>query len=102
MNETLSTLSAVEQKADPAAGFRRQQVLMIGTMYVGYAMSMLLRMVPTVAGTSIREDPALGIDLEDWGKVIAAGTCGAMAGKFVCGWAADRFGGRKTFAIALL
>jgi OPA family sugar phosphate sensor protein UhpC-like MFS transporter len=65
-------------------------------------MSMLLRMVPTVAGTSIREDPALGIDLEDWGKVIAAGTCGAMAGKFVCGWAADRFGGRKTFAIALL
>jgi sugar phosphate permease len=70
-------------------------------MYVGYAMSMVLRMIPTVAGTSIREEASLGIGLESWGKVLAAGTCGALAGKFLCGWAADKFGGKRTFTIAL-
>ncbi len=81
--------------------YRRQQVKTISTMYIGYAMSMVLRMIPTVAGTSIREDVSLGIDLESWGKVLAAGTCGALTGKFLCGWAADKFGGKRTFTIAL-
>ena len=85
---------------DPAE-FRRRQVVVIGTMYAGYAASMVLRMIPTVAGNAIRHDPELGIDLEAWGRVLAAGTCGAMAGKFLCGWAADRFGGKKTFSVAL-
>lgn len=83
------------------ADYRRQQVMTISTMYIGYAMSMVLRMIPTVAGTSIREDVSLGIDLESWGKVLAAGTCGALTGKFLCGWAADKFGGKRTFTIAL-
>lgn len=85
---------------DPAE-FRRRQVVVIGTMYAGYAASMVLRMIPTVAGNAIRHDPELGIDLEAWGRVLAAGTCGAMVGKFLCGWAADRFGGKKTFSVAL-
>ena len=38
------------------SNYRRQQVTTIGTMYIGYAMSMVLRMIPTVAGTSIREE----------------------------------------------
>lgn len=83
------------------SSYRRQQVTTIGTMYIGYAMSMVLRMIPTVAGTSIREDVSLGIDLESWGTVLAAGTCGALTGKFLCGWAADKFGGKRTFTIAL-
>lgn len=83
------------------AGFRRRQVVVIGTMYAGYAASMVLRMIPTVAGNAIRNDAALGIDLETWGQVLAAGTCGAMTGKFLCGWAADRFGGKRTFTVAL-
>src|SRR3954447_6562144 len=88
--------------ASDVAGFRRRQVVVIGTMYAGYAASMVLRMIPTVAGNAIRNDPALGIDLATWGQVLAAGTCGAMAGKFLCGWAADRFGGRRTFTVALV
>ena len=81
--------------------YRQQQTKTIGTMYIGYAVSMVLRMIPTVAGTSIRADASLGIDLESWGKVLAAGTCGALTGKFLCGWAADKFGGKRTFTVAL-
>ena len=81
---------------------RDTTVGIIGTMYLAYATSMVLRMIPTVAGTSIRADESLGINLEQWGKVLAAGTCGAMLGKFICGWAADRFGGKRTFAVALI
>jgi OPA family sugar phosphate sensor protein UhpC-like MFS transporter len=96
-----SAESPAEVNADRALAFRRQQAAMIGTMYAGYATSMLLRMIPTVAGNPIRDDVSLGIDLETWGQVLAAGTTGAMMGKFLCGWAADTFGGRKTFTIAL-
>ena len=81
--------------------FRRQQTATIATMYAGYAASMILRMIPTVAGNPITRDPSLGIDLEAWGTVLAAGTCGAMTGKFLCGWAADNFGGKRTFTVAL-
>ncbi len=80
----------------------RQQIVVIAAMYVGYAMFMVLRMIPTVAGTAIREDQSLGIDLEIWGKILAVGTCGAVLGKFICGYAADRFGGKLTFTVGLL
>jgi len=98
---TTSVSTPIALNADPAAGFRRRQAAMIGTMYAGYATSMLLRMIPTVAGNPICHDPSLGIDLETWGKVLAAGTTGAMVGKFLCGWAADTFGGKRTFTVAL-
>ncbi|MCA9033671.1 MAG: MFS transporter [Planctomycetaceae bacterium] len=91
----------VRSNLPDSESFVRQQVKTIGTMYAAYATSMILRMIPTVAGTSIINDEALGIDLDQWGKVLSAGTCGALSGKFICGWAADRFGGRRTFAIAL-
>lgn len=80
----------------------RQQVITVSAMYVGYAMFMVLRMIPTVAWTGIREDPSLDVDLEAWGKIIAVGTWGAVIGKFVCGYSADRFGGKLTFTIGLL
>src|SRR5260221_447583 len=80
----------------------RQQVVVIAAMYVGYAMFMVLRMIPTVAGTAIREDPSLGMDLTAWGKILAIGTWGAVVGKFICGYAADKFGGKVTFTVGLL
>ena len=86
----------------PAGEVRARQTTAIAAMYAGYAMFMALRTVPAVAGVSIRNDPTLGIDLEDWGKVIAMGAGGTVCGKLLCGWAADRFGGRLTFAAGLL
>ncbi len=85
----------------PLPTFRRQQAATIATIYVAYATSMILRMIPTVAGTSIKGDESLGIGIDQWTTVLSAGTCGAMIGKFICGWAADKFGGHRTFAIAL-
>lgn len=84
-----------------ASHLRRQQILTVGAMYLGYALFMLLRMIPTVAGSAMREDPALEIDLDVWGRILALGTCGAIVGKFIGGYAADRFGGRFTFAAGL-
>ena len=74
----------------------------VGTMYLGYAMFMVLRMIPTVTGAAMRKDPALEIDLEVWGRILSIGTCGAIVGKFVGGWAADAFGGKRTFSVGLL
>jgi MFS transporter, OPA family, sugar phosphate sensor protein UhpC len=55
-----------------------------------------------VAGAAIREDPSMGMDLEVWGKILAIGTWGAVVGKFICGYAADKFGGKRTFTVGLL
>lgn len=74
----------------------------MAAMYLGYAMFMVLRMIPTVAGAAIREDSSLGMDLEVWGKILAIGTWGAVVGKFICGYAADKFGGKLTFTVGLL
>jgi sugar phosphate permease len=80
----------------------RQQIIVVASMYVGYAMFMVLRMIPTVAGTAIREDAALGIDLEVWGRILAIGSWGAVVGKLICGYASDKFGGKLTFTVGLL
>ena len=71
---------------------RPQQAQVVGAMYVGYAMFMVLRMVPAVAGTSITGDASLDVGVGDWGRILAMGTIGAVVGKFIGGYAADRFG----------
>lgn len=85
-----------------AAPHRSQQLITVGGMYLGYAMFMVLRMIPTVAGAAMREDPALDIDLAVWGRILSMGTCGAIVGKFIGGYAADKFGGKLTFTVGLL
>jgi MFS transporter, OPA family, sugar phosphate sensor protein UhpC len=101
MTSELSITAPCVNSEHRAANHNRQQVSMIGTLYVAYAMSMVLRMVPTVAGNAIRSETALGVDVKTWAVIMSTGTVGAMIGKFFCGWAADTFGGRKTFSVAL-
>jgi len=109
MNVTKTDRSSTETalaQSDPAGTLDphrlRQQVVVIAAMYVGYAMFMVLRMIPSVAGTAIVEDGSLRIDLEVWGKILAIGNVGAVLGKLICGYAADRFGGKLTFTVGLL
>jgi sugar phosphate permease len=79
----------------------RQQIITIASMYVGYALFMVLRMIPSVAEAAIRRDPTLGMDLEVWGRILAIGNCGAVVGKIICGYSADKFGGKLTFTVGL-
>ncbi|MBD3672635.1 MAG: MFS transporter [Planctomycetaceae bacterium] len=81
--------------------FRGQQILAVVSMYFGYAMFMVLRMIPAVVGGAMRQDPSLQIDLEQLGQIFALGTCGAIVGKFIGGFAADKLGGKLTFAVGL-
>lgn len=80
----------------------RQRLVVVASMYVGYAMFMVLRMIPTVAGTSITGDESFGIDNTAWGRILAMGTVGAVLGKFVGGLSADKLGGRLTFTVGLV
>ena len=83
-------------------GRRRDGSIVLAAMYAGYAVSMALRMVVPIAGAAIRGDPRLGIDLDRWGKIISIGISGAIIGKLLCGYLADRFGGKWTFVGGLL
>ncbi|MFN8855516.1 MAG: MFS transporter [Planctomycetaceae bacterium] len=100
----MSTLTATLAPSSDTASSPRTlpQLQTVATLYLAYATSMVLRMIPTVVGTSIRGDSQLGIGLAEWSQILAAGTLGALVGKFVCGWSADRFGGRLTLTAALL
>jgi sugar phosphate permease len=81
---------------------RRHQAMVVLSMYVGYAVFMVMRMAPAPVSNAIISDPSLGIDKGDWGRILAMGTAGAVLGKFVAGYAADRLGGRITFATGLV
>ena len=73
---------------------QNQRILTVALMYLGDVSFMMSRTVPTTVGSTLVDDPALDIDLEVWGKILTAGTCGGISGKFVMGWMADR--GRQT------
>ncbi len=81
-------------------GERRFQASVVMSMYVGYAYFMVLRSAPGAVVAAIRTDT--GITTEDWGKVLAMSTAGAVIGKFIGGYSADKLGGGVTFAIGLL
>lgn len=105
---TMNPFEAPDSVIPPAAGdiaapldFGRQ-LMVVSSMYVGYALFMVLRMIPTVAGTSITNDPTMGVSTGDWGRILAMGTVGAVIGKFIGGFAADRLGGRITFFVGLI
>src|SRR6516162_41200 len=81
---------------------RRQQIVNVASMYLGYALFMVLRMIPSVAGPAMRNDPSLEMDLVLWGRILAVGNCGAVVGKIICGYSADKFGCKLTFTVGLL
>jgi sugar phosphate permease len=71
------------------------------TAYLAYGVSMVLRLMPAFAANAIRSDPTLQADLSAIGLMLASGTTGALCGKFLWGWAADRWGAKRIFPLAL-
>jgi sugar phosphate permease len=47
------------------------------------------------------DDPSLGLDKEKYGRLLSWRSVGAITGKLVTGFGADRIGGRRLFLIAL-
>ncbi len=97
--ETSNSLAAA---FDLRTSHRRQQYVTVGMMYLGYAMFMVLRTIPSVAGPAMIEDPALDLEKADLIRIFAMGTLGGLIGKFVGGYAADKLGGKLTFTVGLL
>ena len=79
---------------------RRHQATVVLSMYVGYAWFMVLRSAPGAVVTAIRTD--IGLTKGEWGQVLAISTAGAVVGKIIGGFLADKIGGRATFAIGLI
>ena len=98
----LAGLSGVNRPPTTPSEERYYQAQVLLSMYIGYAVFMVLRMAPAPVSNAIIADPSLNIDKEDWGEIIAMGTAGAVIGKLVSGYAADRFGGRITFTVGLV
>lgn len=80
----------------------RQQALLLACMYLGYAGFMLIKTSIVVSGPALLAETALGLDKAAWGSILAAGTMGGILGKFISGWSADRWGGKKVFTTGLL
>lgn len=80
---------------------RRWELVILATMYVGYAAFMLCRNAVVASQAALVQDPSLGIDKAQYGRLMSLHSAGAIAGKLVTGIGADLIGGRRMFLLAL-
>ncbi len=86
---------------DPGKAQLRWEVTMVGCLYAGYAGLTLCRTAVPIAAPAMIADPTLGLDGESFGALLGWGAGGALAGKLLCGIAADHFGCRRLFLFAI-
>ena len=79
----------------------RWEFVTLATMYVCYAAFMLCRNTAVAASPAMIQDPALGLDVEQFGRIMSWASVGAIFGKLVTGIGADRIGGRRLFLLTL-
>ncbi len=79
----------------------RWEFATLATMYVCYAAFMLCRNTVVAASPAMIQDPLLGLDKEQFGRLMSWHSLGAIVGKIVTGVGADRIGGRRLFLITL-
>ena len=78
------------------------ELIILGCMYIGYMGYILCRTALSVSSPEMVKDPNLDFDIEQYGRVLAMGTLGMVAGKLLNGMVADWLGGRKVFIAALV
>lgn len=81
--------------------FVRFQLLVLISMYIGYAALMLCRNTLAACSVGMMQDPSLNIDEASFGHLMAWHSAGAIMGKLVTGPGADLLGGRRMFLLAL-
>lgn len=79
----------------------RWEVTTVGCLYFGYAGLILCRTTIPIAAPAMIADPTLGLDKASFGALLGWGAGGALAGKLLCGVAADFLGGRRLFLFAI-
>ena len=94
-------LAAPERPGTDEDSRRRWEITILATMYVGYAAFMLCRNAVVASQAALVQDPSLGIDKAQYGRLMSLHSAGAIAGKLVTGVGADLFGGRRMFLLAL-
>lgn len=70
-------------------------------MYLGYTCFMICRNTAIVASPEMIADPALSLDEERYGQLMAYHSAGGVLGKLTTGFAVDRWGGRAIFLLML-
>lgn len=81
---------------------RRWQGVTLGTLFTGYAGYYICRSVLPVASNKLLNDPDLGIDELDYGRLGAVGIYAYAAGKLCNGIATEYIGGRTMFLIGMV
>ena len=81
--------------------FVRFQLLVLISMYIGYAALMLCRNTLAACSVQMIQDPVLNLDEASYGHLMAWHSAGAIMGKLVTGPGADLLGGRRMFLLAL-
>ncbi len=102
MNKPLHTkLVSRLPLGDSLSPFVRFQLLVLFSMYIGYAALMLCRNTLAACSVQMMQDPTLNIDEASYGHLMAWHSAGAIMGKLVTGPGADLLGGRRMFLLAL-
>ena len=84
------------------AKFMPAQIKLLCLMYMGYAVSMIMKTSIIVVSPSLISDPAIAMTKTQFGEILAYGSFGGMFGKMFFGWSTDRFGGSINFVCGLL
>ena len=102
MNKPLrANLVSRLSQGDSLSPFVRFQLLVLISMYIGYAALMLCRNTLAACSVQMMQDPTLNIDEASYGHLMAWHSAGAIMGKLVTGPGADLLGGRRMFLLAL-
>ena len=78
------------------------QIKLLCLMYMGYAVSMIMKTSIIVVSPSLISDPVIAMTKTQFGEILAYGSLGGMFGKMFFGWSTDRFGGSINFLCGLL
>ncbi len=102
MNKPLrANLVSRLSQGDSLSPFVRFQLLVLISMYIGYAALMLCRNTLAACSVQMMQDPTLNIDEASYGHLMAWHSAGAIMGKLVTGPGSDLLGGRRMFLLAL-
>jgi OPA family sugar phosphate sensor protein UhpC-like MFS transporter len=84
------------------AKFIPAQIKLLCLLYLGYAVSMIMKTSIIVVSPSLISDPSIAMTKTQFGEILAYGSVGGIFGKILFGWSTDKYGGKLNFLFGLL